>query len=248
MDKKAKDILHKTYWASTGWVNDTERKTDPSDFDYAKAKGIMFDNLTISKLELLKQLEKALNNISLKTVTDAFLCSLTNKRLDWRSGLASYVNAKRILTQKSIHEYTFGYGVDIDLNIMNFERIKWGGVRHSYGIYNLLDLELLGKETIPSPTLLDIEQFKKILCRIEKSEICETASKLRDNLKETFNVSKSERHILLEILGCADILLPLSYDREEPSKHDWTFVLYWRGEDKYNKPNCKHYFGSYGID
>jgi hypothetical protein len=247
VDKKAKEILFKTYWSSAGWITDSQRKTNAADFDYAKAHGIMFDNVTISKSELIQKLEKAFKNISLKTVTDAFLYSLTSKRLDLRSGLASYVNAQRILTQKNIDEYYFGYGKDIDLNILNFERIKWGGVRHSQGIYNLLDLELLNKEIIPSPSPQDIDQFQKILNRIDKSEVGETASKLRDSLKDTFNVSKSERHMLLEILGCADILQPLHFDRNEPSKHDWTFVLHWRGEDKYNKANCKYYFGNYGI-
>ena len=52
----------------------------------------------------------------------------------------------------------------------------------------------------------------------------------------------------MEILGCAGILKPLRFDRKEPGKHDWTFVLYWRGEDKYDKQNVKKYFAEYGIE
>ena len=51
----------------------------------------------------------------------------------------------------------------------------------------------------------------------------------------------------MEILGCADIIKPLSLDRKEPGKHDWTFVLYRRGEDKYDKGNVNYYFGDYSI-
>ena len=247
MDKKAKDILFKTYWTSSGWTSDENRKTSPDEFEYAKSKGIMFDPITISKSELLTRLDSILKTITITKVTDAFLCSLTNKRLDWRSGLGSFINAKRLLTEQNISDYYFGYGENEDLNVLNFERIKWGGVRHSQGLYNLLDLELLNIENIPTPTEKDKNQFKIILDRIENCEKSETASKLRDNLKDIFNVSKNERHTLLEILGCADILLPLRFDRKEPSKHDWTFVLHWRGEDKYSKDNVKLYFEKYGI-
>ena len=46
MDKKAKSILFKTYWTSQGWKHEFE--TDPTDFDYAKSKGLMFDTISMS--------------------------------------------------------------------------------------------------------------------------------------------------------------------------------------------------------
>jgi hypothetical protein len=70
---------------------------------------------------------------------------------------------------------------------------------------------------------------------------------LRDNLRSVFNASKDERHTLMEILGSADIIRPLRRDRKEPGKHDWNFVLQWRGEDGYDKNNVRFYFGQYGI-
>ncbi len=207
----------------------------------------MFDPLTISKSELVTRLEELVKCISLKKITDAFLCGLTNKRLDWRSGLASYANAKRLLTEKNSIDYHYGCGENEDLNVLNFERIKWGGVRHWNGLYNWLDLSLLEKEDIPSPTEHDIQIMQSILDVIDHSETGETPSKLRDRLKDVFKGSKDERHVIMEILGCADILKPLDHDRKEPGKHDWTFVLHWRGEDKYNKENVKKYFDAYGI-
>ena len=239
MDKKAKDILFKTYWTSAGWIGDDKRKIDKIEFEYAKEKGLMFEPLTISKSELVEKIETILQKISVKKITDAFLCSLTNKRLDWRSGLASYVNAKRLLVEKNIHDYTYGYGENIDLNVLNFERIKWGGVRHCSGIYNWLDLTLLEKEVIPNPTEQDVEVMKSILDVIDKSEIGETPSKLRNRLKNVLKGSKNEISILMEILACAEILQPLRFDRKIPGKHDWTFVLFWRGEDKYDKENVR---------
>jgi hypothetical protein len=107
---------------------------------------------------------------------------------------------------------------------------------------------LLEKENIPAPTKDDIEIFRNILKVIDNSDQGETPSKLRDRLTEAFIGSKNDRHILIEILGCADILKPLRFDRKEPGKHDWTFVLHWRGEDKYDRQKVKEYFGEYGIE
>ncbi|UOE39172.1 hypothetical protein [Chryseobacterium oryzae] len=247
MDKKAKNILFKTFWSSQGWLSDENRKLSSEDFEYAKEKGLMFEPISITKKELLEKLRKTVNEIPLSKITNAFLSSLTNKRLDWRSGLASYRNAERILQTNNYSDYLLGFGENEDLNILNFERIKWSGVRHSNGLYNLLDLTLLQKEIIPQPTEIDIQIFQNILDTINTSKIGETPSILRDRLSEVIKSSKNERHMLMEILGCADILQPLRFDRKEPGKHDWTFVLFWRGEDKYNKENVKKYFKEYGI-
>lgn len=245
MDKKAKEILFKTYWTAFGWR--PVHTTDPADFEYAKSKGLMFDRMTISKSDLLSRLHETVKEANLTTITDAFLCSLTNKRLDWRSALASYANAKRILDNPDIDDYHMGHGKDIDVNVLNFERIKFGGVRHHNALYNLLDLQLLQKELIPKPTEADIRTFKEILSFTSQSAHGNTASKLRDSLSAVYKSSKNERHTLIEILACAQILSPLTSDRKEPSKHDWTFALNWRGEDKYNSMRAKYYFGNYGI-
>lgn len=245
MDKKAKEILFKTYWSSYGWKSDIQ--TDPKDFEYAKSKGLMFDPITISKVELLKRLDKILNEISFEKITDAFISSLSNKRLDWRSALASYSNAKRILYNENTPDFHFTYGKNIDLNVLNFERIKWGGVRHNNCLYNLLDLELLNKEQVTKPTENDIKIFKDILEYINNSDNNLTPSKLRDNLNEVYKASKHEKHMLIEILSCAEILKPSKFDRTEPNKHDWTFALHWRGEDKFDKEKVKLYFGKYRI-
>lgn len=243
MDKKAKQILFNTYWSSTGWKDDDDRNIKPKDFIYAKSKGVMFDNLSITGQELLKNVKILFKSVSLKKVTDAFLSSFTSNRLDWRSGLGSYSNIKRVLEIETFKSEDFE---DEDLNVLNFERIKWGGIRHSQILYNWLDLTLLEKESIPEPTQNDLRIFSDILNSINESPAEETAAKLRDRLKKVFKASKDQRHVLLEILGCSEILKPLSFERLEPSKHDWEFVLFWRGEDKYNSDAVNYFFGNYG--
>jgi hypothetical protein len=247
MNKKAKEILFNTFWSSDGWLSDENRKIKSADFEYAKEKGLMFDPLTVTKSEILTRLQEIVETISLKKITDAFLSSMTNTRLDWRSALGSYANAKRLLIENNFDEYYYGHGTNIDLNILNFERIKWGGIRHNYGVYNWLDLTLLNNENVAKPTVEDINTFQLILNEIRNSEVDEKIDKLRDRLQEILKSSVEETHMFTEILGSADILKPFSYDHKEPEKHLWTFVLQWLGDDKYDKANVRKYFGEYGI-
>lgn len=248
MDKKAKSILFKTYWSSAGWISEHKRTITPEDFEYAKSKGVMFDRLNLPKNELLQRLNGIVHHVPLKKITDAFLSGFSNDRPDWRSGLSSFANAHRILKADTVPDFYLGYGYNVDINILNFERIKWGGVRHFQGVYNLVDLELLMKETIPAPAEEDIQQLKTLLQAVENSEPDETASKLRDRLKSILSLPKSEIGCLLETLGSAEIILPTRFDRKIAHKNDWHFMTHWRGEDRYNKTACAYYFGSYGIE
>ena len=273
MDKKAKNILFKTYWKN-GWIDDNERQTNPVDFEYAKSKGLMFEPLTISHDQCLEKIFEILPAISIDKVATAFLSSLSNRRLDWRSSLASYFIAKQLTK----HKYTkvlsgqsFGengeltheshtcricrdlkYGIignenykNEDLNVLNFERIKWGGVRHGQLIYTFFDLQQLLTAEIPNPSTEDIEIFKNILSVIENSQPNDYPSALEKNLTTVIKSTKDESKILIEILACIDILKPSTYDRPSRGKNDWTFVEFWRGEDKYNKEALNNYFGKH---
>lgn len=106
------------------------------------------------------------------------------------------------------------------MNVLNFEQIKWGGVRHGKLLYTLFDLEQFMKEKIPEPTSEDAE-----------------ISLLKAN--------KAERDVIIEILACIGVLAPKSYDRPEAAKHDWTYATYWRGEDGYDSILVDKYFGKY---
>ena len=98
MDKKAKNILFKTYWSSSGWKD--VKSTIPSDFAYAKEKGLMFEPLSISHDDCVKKIIEIVNAITLEQVSKAFLSSLSKCRLDWRSGIGSYSIAKRFTPHK----------------------------------------------------------------------------------------------------------------------------------------------------
>ena len=273
MDKKAKNILFKTYWSSAGWKKSYH--TDPDDFIYAKSKGLMFDPVTISHDECVEKIIQMVKDISSEHIAKAFLSSLSTRRLDWRSGIASYHIAKLFQPhaytpvesgysyengEKTCVSYTckicknLKYGVigsekyeQEDMNVLNFERIKWGGVRHGDLLYTLFDLEQFIKETIPEPTSADIEIFKNILAAIDSCAPGDHPSALRDRLKNVPNLksNKNERSVIIEILACIEILKTKSYNRGISGRNDWTFVEYWRGEDGYNQDIVDKYFGRY---
>lgn len=274
MDKKAKDILFKTYWSSKGWKRDEERYTDPDDFAYAKEKGVMFDPITISHDDCVKRIIEIRDTITLEQVTKAFLSSLSTRRLDWRSGIASYYMAKNIIPHKytpveSGHFYNMdgeivhtSYICEIckkcgvvgkesyvneDLNVLNFERLKWGGVRHGQLLYTLFDLEQFRKEQIPEPAKLDLEILKSILNTIRSCNPGDYPGTLRDKLKDIPNLksNKNERGTIVEILACIEVLKPMSYKRPIRGKIDWDYATYWRGEDGYNEEMVEKYWGKY---
>ena len=88
MDKKAKNILFKTYWSARGWKSD--KVTDPLDFDYAKA-----DRLDLNHDQCVNDVLALRERISAAKAARAFLSSLASRRLDWRSGLASFSLAQQ---------------------------------------------------------------------------------------------------------------------------------------------------------
>ena len=66
MDKKAKQILFRTYWGSKGW-KDTYI-TEPDDFAYAKEKGLMFDPFSISHDECVCRILEIVDSVSMERV------------------------------------------------------------------------------------------------------------------------------------------------------------------------------------
>jgi len=280
MDKRAKKILFQTYWKS-GWIDNPT--TDQEDFLYAKEKGLMFDPITISHDECVSRMVALASEISQDKVTRAFLSSLSTRRLDWRSGIASWVIAKQFpphtytpVTSGNFYDkdgaitHTSYCGVcnewsdsvfgeelyqvlwyehyqNKDINVLNFERIKWGGVRHGDLLYTLFDLEQFQKEDIPEPNNADVTIFRNILEVIESSNANDYPGKLRERLATVTELksSKHELSTLMEILACIGVLKPSSYNRPSGIRHDWKFVEYWRGKDKYDKEVVQQFFRKY---
>ena len=259
-DKEAIKILFKRYWSSTGWTNTHLSKLE---LDYAEEKGYMFEQVELSHDEINQQLINAVSSLTLKEVSDQFLASLSTRRLDLRSALGSYMVGKNFLnhafTGNKICRYCGAYSKESekqDLNVLNFERFKWGGVRHLDPLYIAFDLDQFGKTEILIPKKEDYEIFNKIIGIINESP---NGSKIRDvekALSKVLKSNKEEREVLLQILGFCSILSPSEYpgfinlfvpfdERETPdqSKNDWDYpVCWWTGKDGINKNALKLIF------
>jgi hypothetical protein len=134
---------------------------------------------------------------------------------------------------------------DVDLNVLNFERVKWGGVRHGKLEYTWFDLQQLEQAEIPEPSPADLAVFQAILAVIAASAPGDYPGALEQNLAPALPSSKNERRSLIEILACARILEPGSHDRPGRGKTDWNHAADWRGVDRYNADSVCSHFGAW---
>lgn len=245
---RAKKILFDTFWSSKGWIDRDARQLSEADREYAKRHGMMFDPLTIGHDALATETRRLVESIEPAKASAAFLASLTSRRLDLRSGLASYVLA----SAAGPHAYvgnTSGTCVtcgalrehrDEDLDVLNFERHKWGGVRHGDPLYTLLDLSELARAEPATPTDDDRATFEKILGLVADSAPKDTPGKLSRRLADALPSSKPERDVLVEILAAVGVLAP-----SDPSRGSGEFVHAgaWRGADGYSRTAVARLFG-----
>lgn len=260
IDKKAKKILFDTYWSKDGWKN--KHTTALNDFLYAKEHGVMFDPITISYSECINRIVSVYNQIDKESVVKAFLSSLSSRKIYLRSAIASYHTAA-CLSKDTYIPRDSGYWrgthyksqpkslfENEDLNVLNFERIKFGGVRIGDLLYTLLDLSLFLKEDIGEPRPLDIQIFKEIINTISLCPPDSGPGVLRNLLKNIslFKSNKYERDNLMEVLACIGVLAPKSYDRNISFWCEWTYSAMWRGKDGYNEIALNEWFGKYIED
>lgn len=272
MDKKAVKILMNTFWKS-GWKSPCGPFSG-EDFEYAKSRGVMFDPVTITHDEIVQRLHNMHQEPALKEqVITAFLHSLSTKKVYLRSALSSWALTRNMPLhtfgeRPALHANTSSCGdcnflriqsdenyVDADLNVLNFERFKWGGVRHGWLLYCLMDLELLLREPSDSNsnnvspfevTAEDQAILAQLLEAAQTGDPKDSARSLEKKWKDCLPSSKQERDALLEIWAAAGILVPGDTPRNRKGgSHDFVFAATWQGDDGYHARNVLEYFGPY---
>lgn len=271
LDPRARKILSATHWKN-GWIDAAQRQTSADDLAYAKAQGLMFDALSIDHDGLVARVADLVQRTPPHKAAQAFLSSLSSQRLDWRSALASWHFAHTLVphayegTVTTVgHSYVGGVArphvrhacalcgaqphyADQDLNVLNFERLRWGGVRHGHWIYTLLDLEQLHTRDVPPPTANDLDLFDRILQLVASSQAQDHPGHLRDRLAGVLQGSKDQRGILIEILAIAGVLRPgTDTNRGGGGRSDWRWVASWRGEDGYDAQAVQRWFGPWMV-
>ncbi|WP_339275132.1 hypothetical protein MKY59_29540 [Paenibacillus sp. FSL W8-0426] len=265
MDKKALKILQSFFWGNGGWKSPQTPFTG-EDFEYAKSKGVMFDPLTISHDEIVQRLHSMHQKHNIKEqAAIAFLHSLSTRKVHLRSALSSWALTAPLPLhtygeRPALHANSSACGdcnfqrlrsdreyVAQDLNVLNFERIRWGGVRHDLLLYCLMDLELLlTDEDTYEVTDADIAILRGMLETIYACEPGEGARKLEKRWKTIFPSNQYERDAILEIWSAAGILAETDTPRiGRGGSSDFRFASTWQGNDRYSEEAVKSYFGAW---
>lgn len=203
-----------TFWSSAGW---REPRNWPTEADMAAAvkRGVMFPApLTYDHDGWVEAARSAAYQTSAGEVEDAFLVSLTSRRLDLRSALSSYVLARALPE----HPYTamrgsgqcavcglYAQAAAQDLNVLNFERFKWGGVRRDDLTYVVFDLQQFRRAPRLKVTAEDVALARAVLKTLSELPATTTAVEAVAHLK-MLKGNKAEREVLMDMLGICSIL------------------------------------------
>lgn len=218
-DERAVRALLRTYWSSAGWVD--EPTTPPDELAHAVEAGAMFgDPMTMAHDDLVAGVVDAASRVSADEVADAFVVSLSTRRLDHRSALGSYAVARHLTRhdfEPDADDRCAACGLgrseeDLDRNVLNFERFKWGGVRRTDLTYVWHDLAAFASSDSPSSARDDRDVLEALLEELESAPPAVTAPKAAQTLLRGIKGNKAERSVLLDILGVCSVL-------ESPEQH-----------------------------
>jgi hypothetical protein len=132
---------------------------------------------------------------------------------------------------------------------MNFERLKWGGVRHDQPGYIAMDLREFLRQEPTAPTSNDYEILRSIIKAARAIGPKRRLGDLDKAMAKLLPSNSAERRTLIAILGYAGILVDqsrpsflerfvpcLERERTPWSKDDWPYpVQWWNGSHGVNE-------------
>ncbi|WP_092545221.1 hypothetical protein [Actinoplanes derwentensis] len=206
--------LMATFWSAHGW-RDPPAWPDPATMARAVAAGVMFERARDDTHDgWIEAAITAAGAVTPAEVGDAFLESLGSRRLDLRSALGSYATASTVRP----HPILIGSGQVFcavcgqfpdapgeDLNVLNFERFKWGGVRHDSVRYAAFDLEQLQLAPRNGASAADRELGRAVLEALGALPPRSSMAKSVDAIRMVPG-SRAELRALVEILRRHDDL------------------------------------------
>lgn len=262
IDREALKILFKQHWSAGMWRMNRAAAITKEEFDYAKSKGLMFDAPRLTHQAIVKRAYAAVRMVDRKAVANAFVASLGSRRLDLRSALGSFAVFQHLPRHKDVVKKgycpvcgeTISAPVKEDLNVLNFERFKWGGVRHLNPLYGAFDLERFKKTTPVRPAPLEVKLLKGILEVIDQSPAKTSAGTLNKLLASSLTSNKDERDVLIAILGYCGILenpkrpgFRKAFIRAESREEKYSEIHYpvcwWKRSDGINAEAVNYWFG-----
>ena len=265
-DKQALKILLDTYWTPEGWRGD--RTIRASDREYAIRHGVMFEPAQLDHDKTLSRVSEMCASITPAAVGSSFLASMSARQPYLRSAMGSYSvgrvrpshafepNARGIYCKHCSLPLHPDASTAEDLDVLSFERIKWGGVRHSQAAYQWFDLQQFLERQPPTPTSEDVALFRDTLKIVATLPPDATAGAYAKAIRTTFPSNLSERRKFIEVLSLTGIFAYPGYgdvfDSTQPPSDrpyrdsDWGIpAMYWRARDGVNAERLREYFPSH---
>ena len=238
------------------------------EFAAGKAAGILFDPIVTDHDQTMNDVIALCRAIPPQQVSNAFLSSLSSRRLDLRAALPSYAVFRHAVCHEATpfpnHMYCtecdfyLGRVREEDLNILNFERFKWGGVRHEQPVYAAFNLGLFRREPEATVTAEDKRIFRGIIEAIEMCPQQTTAAALHKTFADLLPSNKNERDHIVETLGFCGVLETREHsgyferfisrkDRAFPPRRNVDMAYparWWTRADGINREALKATFGN----
>jgi hypothetical protein len=268
MDKLALNILLKDYKHYQFEL----RTSTPEKFEYAKSKGLMFDDIVMTHDQADAWMFESLYDITMEKAVNLFLASLSTRRLDWRSGLSAFAVSRVYPNHTFTPDSDFSYMCSIcgdycyeekvvrNLNLINCYRLATGGMgligKDPFTLAFYLD-QFARLEDV-KPNKLDEDIFWEIISVIETTTSSEWADDLEKKLSKAklIKSNTTERREILETLAHCGILETQDHQgyrkeyittwiREQRKwNRDWGYPLrWWQGKDGINNEALYFWFG-----
>lgn len=227
LDQKALKILiqYERNWRRQWCSTETTPAPSAEDVRYAQRAGYMFAPRALTHDDLVAWLRKSFALVKKNEVTDAFIASLSTRRLEWRSALGSFAVARSFPNHHfrkagpgeveyrdycTVCEFMGGpkSRASIDLNLMNCTRMTRGGGswNQAQPDYPAFDLDLFAKMAKPKPTEADFTIMKQIISSIRQLPAKARLADLQKEIGKHLPSNQFERQTLIEILGFCSIL------------------------------------------
>ncbi|WP_347986283.1 hypothetical protein [Methylomonas sp. AM2-LC] len=241
--------------------------TSPEDFLLAQQKGLMFDKVNVFHDEAVNKCFDSFSNARKQHFTNLFLVSLSQNRLDYRSGLAAFA----IMQSFPNHAFagtnpdcciicSYPPNREVSFSAINQFRFLCGGLYSAKPteIYFFLDQHNALTDIYPSA--VDFEIFLEILQVIKSVDDTCTVTTLQKILNKlpSFRSTKEQIKYFLETLGYCGILetanhpgllhqyVNLGLAPRKTHSSDWKYpVDFWTGKDGINLEALQFWFGAY---
>lgn len=245
-DERAVKLLTKACWSSTGWKSKLD--LTPQELAYLKSAGFAPDKRELTHDECLAWALDVLQRTSRDRVRKAFVWSLTSRQLEYRSALGSlaYLHSMPNHTFERARRFsseicaTCGSGkkctvTQKDFIILNFERHKWGGVRHDDLEFMAFDLEMFARLPEVSPSAQDWQALQSMIHAAGEASTGKSVGALKKAIRTIVKSNDAEADTLCHILSYVGILAA-----DEHRGFDGPFVPFAEREDARPKSDQRY--------